>query len=50
MIASRYPEFPICACRRSLCVMQLAKGRRLGLNVFADQLYNVFANQLYSVQ
>jgi hypothetical protein len=43
MIASRDPEFPIYACWRSLCVLHLAKDRRLGLNVFANQLCKVFA-------
>jgi hypothetical protein len=44
MIASRDPEFPISFVDAAFCVVHLAKDRRRGLNVFANQLYNVFAN------
>jgi len=37
-------NFRLELCRRGLCVVHLAKDGRLGLNVFANQLYNVFAN------
>jgi hypothetical protein len=44
MTPSRDSEFPMSFVDAAFCVVHLAKDRRLGLNVFANQLYNVFSN------
>jgi len=48
MIASRDLKFPMSFVGATFASCTLRK--TLGLNVFANQLYNVFANRCYSVQ